>query len=113
MPPRVSREEWDRRAAAVGIEWVGDEPIYSHTKHAARCLSCGHEWFGSPKQIAKGQGCPSCANQKRADALIAEAAAAIPLVLQDDERRYDVHPVLDLIRRPNGAQGRAERLMGQ
>lgn len=44
----------------------------------------------------------------RAVRLIAEAAAAIPLVLQDDERRYDVHPVLELIRRPNGAQGRAE-----
>jgi len=40
--------------------------------------------------------------------LISEAAAALPLILQDDERRYDVHPVLDLLRRPNGAQGRAE-----
>ncbi|KGB83018.1 portal protein [Rhodovulum sp. NI22] len=40
--------------------------------------------------------------------LIAEAAAALPLVLQDRERRYDVHPVLDLVRRPNAAQGRAE-----
>lgn len=44
----------------------------------------------------------------RAVRLIAEAAAAIPLVLQDDERRYDTHPVLELIRRPNPAQGRAE-----
>ncbi len=40
--------------------------------------------------------------------MIAEAAAALPLVLQDDARRYDTHPVLDLIARPNGAQGRAE-----
>lgn len=40
--------------------------------------------------------------------LIAEAAAALPLVLQDRERRYDVHPVMDLVQRPNGAQGRAE-----
>ncbi len=40
--------------------------------------------------------------------LIAEAAAALPLVCQDAERRYDVHPVLGLISRPNGAQGRAE-----
>lgn len=44
----------------------------------------------------------------RAVRLIAEAAAAIPLVLQDDERRYDTHPVLELIRRPNPSQGRAE-----
>ena len=42
--------------------------------------------------------------------LIAEAAAALPLVLQDRERRYEQHPVLDLVRRPNPMQGRAELL---
>ncbi len=46
----------------------------------------------------------------RAVKLISEAASAMPLVLQDEGRRYDSHPVLDLIRRPNGAQGRAEFL---
>jgi HK97 family phage portal protein len=46
----------------------------------------------------------------RAIKLIAEAAAALPLVLQDADRRYDLHPLLDLMRRPNGAQGRAEFL---
>lgn len=40
--------------------------------------------------------------------LIAEAAAALPLVLQDRAKRYDVHPLLSLVRRPNQAQGRAE-----
>ena len=40
----------------------------------------------------------------RAVKLISEAAAALPLVLQDAERRYDQHPVLDLITRPNGAK---------
>ncbi|WP_299643410.1 phage portal protein [uncultured Ruegeria sp.] len=40
--------------------------------------------------------------------LIAEAAAALPLVLQDQVQRYDVHPILSLMRRPNAAQGRAE-----
>ena len=44
----------------------------------------------------------------RAVKLIAEAAAALPLVLQDGERRYEAHPVMDLIRHPNAAQGRAE-----
>lgn len=44
----------------------------------------------------------------RAVKLIAEAAAALPLVLQDAERRYDGHPVLDLVRRPNPVQGRAD-----
>ncbi|PVA08052.1 phage portal protein [Thalassorhabdomicrobium marinisediminis] len=46
----------------------------------------------------------------RAVKMIAEAAASLPLVLQDDERRYDTHPVLALLARPNGAQGRAELL---
>ncbi|MCE6950342.1 phage portal protein [Cereibacter sphaeroides] len=42
--------------------------------------------------------------------LIAEAAAALPLVLQDAGRRYESHPLLDLIARPNPLQGRAELL---
>lgn len=52
----------------------------------------------------------------RAVKLIAEAAAALPLILQDADRRYDTHPVLALLARPNAAQGRAdlfEALYGQ
>ncbi len=44
----------------------------------------------------------------RAVKLISEAAAAMPLILQDRDRRYDLHPLLDLVARPNLAQGRAE-----
>lgn len=44
----------------------------------------------------------------RAVKLIAEAAAAVPIICQDRDRRYEVHPVLDLLRRPNPGQGRAE-----
>ena len=40
--------------------------------------------------------------------MIAEAAASLPLVLQDADQRYAVHPILTLIRCPNPAQGRAE-----
>ncbi|WP_135505109.1 phage portal protein [Roseovarius aestuariivivens] len=40
--------------------------------------------------------------------MIAEAAASLPLVLQDAKERYAAHPVLDLVRSPNPAQGRAE-----
>lgn len=40
--------------------------------------------------------------------LIAEAAAAVPLICEDRERRYEAHPVLELLRRPNPGQGRAE-----
>lgn len=42
--------------------------------------------------------------------LIAEAAAALPLVLQDAEQRFETHPVIDLVARPNPMQGRAELL---
>lgn len=40
--------------------------------------------------------------------LIAESAAALPLVLQDGEQRFDTHPLLSLLTSPNPAQGRAE-----
>ena len=40
--------------------------------------------------------------------MVAEAAAALPLVLQDDSQRYDSHPLLRLIANPNPAQGQAE-----
>lgn len=42
--------------------------------------------------------------------MIAEAAAALPLVLQDEAQRFDTHPILALMSRPNQAQGRAELL---
>lgn len=48
--------------------------------------------------------------------MIAEAAGAMPVVVQDAERRYERHPALDLLERPNPVQGRAalfEALFGQ
>jgi predicted nucleic acid-binding Zn-ribbon protein len=63
MPPRVSRDEWDRRAAAVGIEWVGDEPIYATKKRAARCLDCGARFMAYPSNVQQGNGCPLCGRQ--------------------------------------------------
>ncbi|SMP11428.1 phage portal protein [Shimia sagamensis] len=44
----------------------------------------------------------------RAVRMIAEAAAALPLVLQDQRQRFETHPVLKLLAAPNGAQGQAE-----
>ena len=46
----------------------------------------------------------------RAVKMIAEAAAALPVVLQDSARRYEEHPALTLLQKPNLAQGRAELL---
>ena len=42
--------------------------------------------------------------------MIAEAAASLPLILQGEAARFDAHPLLGLMRRPNPAQGRAEML---
>ncbi|WP_069299634.1 phage portal protein [Neptunicoccus sediminis] len=42
--------------------------------------------------------------------MIAEAAAAVPLVVSGPERRFDVHPLVDLLARPNGLQGGADLL---
>ena len=44
--------------------------------------------------------------------IIAEAAAAVPVVVQDATRRFDVHPVLDLLAAPNPGQGGAALLEG-
>ena len=40
--------------------------------------------------------------------MVAEAAASLPLVLQDKAERFAEHPVLGLIARPNPMQGKAE-----
>jgi len=48
--------------------------------------------------------------------MLAEAAASLPLVVQAGEARFAKHPLIDLIARPNPAQGRAallEALYGQ
>jgi phage portal protein BeeE len=39
--------------------------------------------------------------------LIAENAAAIPLLLYEGSREVETHPLLDLLRRPNGGQDQA------
>jgi HK97 family phage portal protein len=42
--------------------------------------------------------------------LIAEAAAAVPVVVQDAARRFDAHPVIDLLASPNPGQAGAQLL---
>ena len=46
----------------------------------------------------------------RAVRLVAEAAAALPVLCQDCDHRYEAHPVLALLQRPNAAQCQAEFL---
>jgi len=42
--------------------------------------------------------------------MISEAVAAVPLRVRDSEINYSTHPVLDLLKRPNPAQGCADFL---
>ena len=58
----------------------------------------------APVRIAAIQtvsGPDVAANLETAARLIAEAAAAVPMICADRDHRYEVHPVLDLLRRPN------------
>ncbi|MEH6392859.1 MAG: phage portal protein [Sulfitobacter sp.] len=66
----------------------------------------------SPRDVVSLTRTGFCGNPVgfRSVKLIAEAAAALPLVLQDATQRFETHPVLSLVERPNGAQGRAELL---
>lgn len=60
----VTQDEWDKRAAAVGLEWT--EPVQAATgKVNARCLKCGHEEPKSPNGVTAGSGCPKCAGKRK------------------------------------------------
>lgn len=87
----------ERKASAVGrvIAWGSSGRVAWSPRDAASLTRSGFQ--GNPVGF-------------RAVRLIAEAAAALPLVCQDEAQRYETHPVLGLITRPNGAQGRAEFL---
>ena len=87
----------ERKASAVGrvIAWGSAGRVAWSPRDTASLTRTGFQ--GNPVGF-------------RVVRLIAEAAAALPLVCQTVEQRFDTHPVLDLISRPNGAQGRAEFL---
>ena len=87
----------ERKASAVGrvVAWGNAGRVAWSPRDVASLTRSGFQ--GNPVGF-------------RAVRMIAEAAAALPLVCQDAERRYDTHPVLDLTGRPNGGQGRAEFL---
>jgi HK97 family phage portal protein len=87
----------ERKASAVGrvIAWGNSGRVAWSPRDVASLTRTGFQ--GNPVGF-------------RAVRLIAEAAAALPLVCQDADRRYEAHPVLELTGRPNGAQGRAEFL---
>ncbi|MEL7459778.1 MAG: phage portal protein [Pseudomonadota bacterium] len=73
-------------------------------------------WGGSGRVAWSPRDIPSLTRQGfqgnpvgfRAVKLIAEAAAALPVILQGTDRRYSDHPRMRLFAAPNSAQGRAE-----
>ncbi|MFN3575436.1 MAG: phage portal protein [Tabrizicola sp.] len=87
----------ERKASAVGrvIAWGNAGRVAWSPRDTASLTRTGFQ--GNPVGF-------------RVVRLIAEAAAALPLVCQTVEQRFEAHPVLDLISRPNAAQGRAEFL---
>jgi predicted nucleic acid-binding Zn-ribbon protein len=58
----VTQEEWRSRAAALDLEWLEEVPNQASACRV-RCLKCGSEWKTTGKQVRKGRGCPSCAQQ--------------------------------------------------
>ncbi len=63
----LGQEEWDRRIAAVGAEWV--EPVLGNAPTAARCLTCRREWAAWPSGITAGSGCPACGQVRAREVL--------------------------------------------
>ncbi len=87
----------EKKASATGrvMAWGSSGRVAWSPRDAVSLAKCGFQ--GNPIGF-------------RAVRLIAEAAAALPVICQDAERRYDVHPLLGLLARPNAGQGRAELL---
>jgi HK97 family phage portal protein len=85
----------EQKASATGpvIAWSGSGRVAWSPRDSVSLTKSG--FLGNPVGF-------------RAVKLIAETAAALPLILQDCQRRYEAHPIMDLIRRPNPAQGRGE-----
>ena len=92
-----AKEAPERKASATGpvVAWHSAGRVAWSPRDTASLTRAG--FMGNPVGY-------------RAVRMIAEAAAALPLVLQDRDRRFETHPLLNLIARPNPAQGRAELL---
>lgn len=95
--PKNSQTGVEKKASVTGpvVAWSSSGRVVWGPRDAASLTRSG--FIGNPIGF-------------RAVKLIAEAAAALPLVFQDRERRYDTHPVQTLLARPNMGQGRAELL---
>ena len=68
MPRVVSQAEWQRRAAAIGLEWLEDVKA-ARIPTSVRCLACGREWVTKPDYVNAGNGCQACFDARRGQSL--------------------------------------------
>ena len=63
MAKRITQEEWDRRANAVSLVWLGN--VNRNDEAApARCQVCSETFLKLPNAVAKGRGCPHCSREQ-------------------------------------------------
>lgn len=91
--PKVEAPEQKASAAGPVVAWHGAGRVAWSPRDTASLTRSG--FTGNPVGY-------------RSVKLIAESAAALPLVLQGEGERFAEHPLLRLLSVPNPAQGRAE-----
>lgn len=72
----ITPEEYDRRAAAVGIRWLAT-PVSVTTNTPAVCLTCDYEWNALPDTVTHGGGCPRCGGRLKVTQEEWDARAAL------------------------------------
>lgn len=58
--PRVTAEEWAKRALTVNAIWL-DLPETSNHRGRLQCATCLYKWVATGSNIRNKQGCPKCA----------------------------------------------------
>ncbi len=58
--PRVTAEEWAKRASIVNAIWI-EIPKTANDRANLRCTICSHGWAATGANIQNKQGCPKCA----------------------------------------------------
>ena len=73
MPKLLTQEDWNRRAEAVGIEWL-EEVRGSRIKASALCLECGSKISVHPSDVQQGhRKCNVCWEARRGkDKIVAQ-----------------------------------------
>mgnify|MGYP000120544129 CR=1 FL=1 len=94
------------------LPWRKKTPVEHKASAASRVLAwqatSAASWGARDTVSLTRLGFTSNPISFRSVRLVAEAAAALPLVVQDSDARFETHPLLSLIRKPNFAQSRQD-----